>query len=553
MNKKKILNEYVVQGFLDDYKVDVALKISDGSHHDIEDIILACGFVSSNNIAQVRAKRFKLHYVDLSKFIPDNQALSLIPRNKALEYTILPLMIQDDELMVAIDEYVDFKHQEYLEEVSNRKIKYVVCSKKHILHHLITHPYYAEDDEIKHILEVIKEKSQVNIKELVDLFIEDAIEDNASDIHISPEETIVNIFYRVDGVLVHYHTLPIEFIDRFVSKIKTMCQLDIKEKKLPQDGQFDYKYMETEFKFRVSTINTINGENIVLRILKNEALELDIDHLGLTEENRNLLKNISKQPNGLVLLTGPTGSGKTTTLYSVLKEIDSLRKNVLTVEDPIEYQLPFIKQTQIDIEAGYKFDVAIRAFLRQDPDVILVGEIRDEQTATQAIRASMTGHLVLSTLHTNDSVGALARILDLGIKEYLVGSATLAIIAQRLVRKLCKYCKVKVNNPEQEIKKWRVNEELLEGVKDVTIYEAKGCSKCSNTGYHSREVIVEILQIDKYLEDMITSSQNSLDILNYAKSKGMLTMLDDAHLKVLTGTTTFQEIDRVLLDSRFYG
>jgi type IV pilus assembly protein PilB len=256
------------------------------------------------------------------------------------------------------------------------------------------------------------------------------------------------------------------------------------------------------------------------------------------------------QPSGLILATGPTGSGKTTTLYSCLKSIDSLRKNILTVEDPIEYNLPFVKQTQINEKAGYTFDVAIQAFLRQDPDVMLVGEIRDTDTAKLALRASNTGHLVLSTLHTNDAVGAIARLHDLGIQNYLLSSSLLAIISQRLVRKLCPHCKIKVENQDELINKYKIPDDIIKSAKKVTNYKAnhQGCTKCTNIGYSSRDVIFEILKIDRTIENMILNSVSSLEILEYATSNGMQTIREDAFIKVLNGTIDFEEIDRVLLE-----
>ena len=547
------LQKYLEKKYITQIQLDVAYKISSTSKHNIDDILLACGFVTSKEVAIIKSERLNISYVDLKKFIPHEEALSLLERKKAIELTVLPLMISSDKLVISIDERNDFKHKEYLERITGKEVQFVISSKKEILNHLMTHEYFTQDDETLQKINELKKRSEQNIDivNLVDLLIEDAIEDSASDIHISPEKDIVNVFFRIDGVLKHYHTLPKEFQERIISRIKILAKLDISQTSLPQDGQIEYIHLHSNFRLRVSTIATSYGENIVMRLLKNSVSDLSIDSLGLLKKNKILLKKLFKQPNGLILVTGPTGSGKTTTLYSALKEINSLRKNILTVEDPIEYQIPFIKQTQINVKVGYTFDNALRAFMRQDPDVILVGEIRDEETAALALRASITGHLVLSTLHTNDAVGAIGRLVDLGIAEYLVGSATIAILAQRLVRKLCPHCKEKVKDTQKELTKYDIPNELINSTENLQIYEAKGCDKCSQTGYNSRVMILEILQVDKQVEEMISNKKSSLNILNYVKSKGMRSMLDDGYKKVLEGITSFEEIQRTVQDREF--
>ncbi len=548
MNNKKILDSYLEKDFINQTELEVAHKISNTSHHLVADILLACGFVTSAEVAMLRASVLETEYVDLNKFMPHEEALSLVSRAKAIEFTILPLMIKGSELFIAIDERADYKHKEYLQRVTNMSVRFVISSKNMILHHLMNHSYFTNDDETLKKINELKShsKDKVNIINLVDLLIEDAIEDSVSDIHISPEADVVNVFYRVDGALVHYHTLPSSFHKMIVSRIKIMSSLDISQTSLPQDGQLEYNYLSNNYRLRVSTVTTAYGENIVMRVLKNDVSSLSLDTLGLSVKNIEILRKITNQPNGLILVTGPTGSGKTTTLYSSLKEIDSLSKNILTVEDPIEYQIPFIKQTQINTKVGYTFDSAIRAFMRQDPDVILVGEVRDEETAQLALRASITGHLVLSTLHTNDAVGAISRLADLGIPKYLIGSATIAIVAQRLVRKLCTHCKVEVTNKEEVFEKNSVPKALVQKYEGCKVYQASGCAKCSDIGYASREMILEILLVDKQIEDMIVKDRSSLEILEYAQAKGMSSMLEDGFCKVLEGTTSFEEIARVV-------
>lgn len=548
-----MLHSYLEENYITKTQLDVALKIVNTSHHSVDDIVLACAFATSKEVALIKAQRLQIKYVDLTKHTPEVEALRLIPRAKAIEYSILPLMIKDSNLIVCIDERADFRYQDYLERTSNMSVKFVISTKHAILNQLMTHSHFIDHDETLKKINKIKStsKKDADIISLVDLLIEDAIEDRASDIHISPEKDILNVFFRVDGVLIHQHALPIEFQKMIVSRIKVLSNLDISQTGLPQDGQMEYRYLYADFRLRISSITTANGEKIVMRLLSNDATDLDIDSLGLSNKNETTLKELISQPNGLLLVTGPTGSGKTTTLYSLLKEIDSLKKNILTVENPIEYQIPFINQTQINKKTGYGFDTAIRAFMRQDPDVILLGEIRDKDTADAALSASMTGHLVLATLHTNDAVEAISRLADLGIEKYLLGAAILAICAQRLVRRLCPHCKVEVPNQEAEIQKWEVPKSLTDQYKEFKIYEPQGCPKCSDIGYSSREVIIEILIVDQHVEDMILKSQGSLEILQYARSKGMLSMLEDGYSRVLDGSTSFEEISSMVLDKKF--
>ena len=542
---------YLQNGYLTSLEVEVVERIAKSSHHHIDDIILACGFASYTEIAKIKAARLDTDFIDLSGFTPELDILELIPSEKAIEYSLLPLKMEGTTLVIAVDENSDYQHKEELEYIASRDIRFVIASKGEILKQLLSHHYYNRDDTTRKKIEEIKSiYDNTTIINLVNLLIEDAIEDNASDIHISPEADMVNIFYRINGVRKHYHVFPKEFQKRIISRLKIMSGLDITNKKLPQDGSIEYNFRQMHYRLRVSSIRTTHGENIVIRILKNST-GIDIKNLGLNNTNIELLKELFKQPAGLILVTGPTGSGKTTTLYATLKEIDSLSKNITTVEDPIEYQIPFVTQTQINNDVGYTFDKALRAFMRQDPDVIFVGEIRDKETAELAMRASVTGHLVLSTLHTNDAVGAIARLSNLNIPNYLIGSATLAVISQRLVRTLCPHCKRRIANPQKEFVKHQVSEHLLSKYKEFTIYDAVGCSHCFQTGYNSREVIVEILLIDKTIEDMIIKSTNVTDILQYAKSKGFSPLLDDAHVKVLEGITSFEEVSRVVLARKF--
>jgi type IV pilus assembly protein PilB len=333
---------------------------------------------------------------------------------------------------------------------------------------------------------------------------------------------------------------------QITARIKITSNLDISEQRKPQDGSFSYTFLNEAFDLRVSTLPTNHGENIVMRLLGKGSSLFSLEHLGLTPENTKKVEHYFSKPYGIILIVGPTGSGKTTTLYSALRKVNSLKKNVLTIEDPIEYKFTFIKQTQLNEKAGYTFDAAIRSFMRQDPDVMLVGEIRDQETAELAVRASITGHLVLSTLHTNNAIGTIPRLDDLNIPPYLVASGLLAIIAQRLVRRLCPYCKVPLQKSVDELVELGIPRDIISMNPDYTLYEAKGCEHCRNTGYNGREAIVEIFELDTELEALITKRASTLEILELAKKKGMKTMREDGYIKALKGVTTLEEIERVI-------
>lgn len=350
----------------------------------------------------------------------------------------------------------------------------------------------------------------------------------------------------------HYYAFPKELHSGIVSRIKVLAGLDIAEQRLPQDGSFTHRFFDEEYDLRVSTVPTAFGENVVIRILSKNLSLFNLRSLGFEQDVLNQLENQFSKPQGIVLVTGPTGSGKTTTLYAALRKINALKRNILTVEDPVEYKFPFIKQTQVNEKAGYTFARAIRAFLRQDPDVILVGEIRDEETAEMAIRASITGHLVLSTLHTNDSVSSIPRLIDMGIKDYMVASGVSAITAQRLVRKICPFCKKEYKFLAKDILNFGFSEDIIKlftGLEDlnaeITLYKGEGCQHCKNTGYLGRTVLGEVLIITEEIADLIVKGATPLTIKTKAKEQGMRTMKEDGLLKALKGITTLEEVKRV--------
>ncbi len=536
-------------GFITEEQIEVALEVQKANPKFLGETLEDLDFITSAEIAEAIALQHNLEYIDLENVVPSKEALMLVPKQVAISKNILPIRVDEQTFVVATQEINDIVTLDYLRKISKRQVKFVVGDKKAIARFTEIFYYQLENPieiEISNIVKDTLENKDINIPYLSELIINSAIKDRATDIHIVPELSTINVFYRIDGVLEHYYALPKSLHHQLVARIKIIGDLDISEQRRPQDGSFVYKFLNEEFDLRISTLPTNYGENIVIRLLSKNTSLFSLSHLGLNSKNSQKIESYFQKPYGVILVVGPTGSGKTTTLYSALRKINSIKKNIMTIEDPIEYKFSFVRQTQLNERAGYTFDSAIRAFMRQDPDVMLIGEIRDEKTAELAIRASITGHLVLSTLHTNDSAGTIPRLVDLKIPPYLIGSGLLAVIAQRLVRKLCEHCKEKVDLSKEELLEEGISEELIQKHPDYQVYKPVGCPNCRNIGYRGRIAIVEILEIDKKIESMITLNASVLEIEKEARKNGLRSIKEDGYEKVLTGVTTLDEIRRVV-------
>lgn len=535
-------------GFITKEQIEIALDVQRVSPQFFGEILQNLDFVNSGEIAHAIAIQNNLELVDLSTMVPSAQALKIIPYNIAKAKNILPISIDANTLVVATQDVNDLATYDYLRKVSKRDVKFVVEDKKTISRYAEIFYYQLSNPieiEIESIIQEAKTKD-VDIPHLIDLILNNAIKDHATDIHISAENLFSNVSFRIDGILQHYYALPLVMHHHIAARIKILGNLDISEQRKPQDGSFKYQFFNENFDIRISSLPTNYGENIVMRLLGKDAALFNLKQLGFTTQNIAKLEKYFSKPHGIVLIVGGTGSGKTTTLYAALRKINSLTKNVLTIEDPIEYKFSFIKQTQLNEKAGYTFQNAIRAFMRQDPDVMLIGEIRDKETAELAVRASITGHLVLSTLHTNDAVGAIPRLLDLQIASYQISSGVLAVIAQNLVRKLCEKCKRPKETTREELQKRGVSKRILDQFQTYRIYEPMGCIHCRGTGYSRREAVTEIFDIDEDIKDMIAKGSSIQEIYNLSREKGMFSIREDGELKVLSGKTTFEELDRVL-------
>ena len=384
--------------------------------------------------------------------------------------------------------------------------------------------------------------SEAPIVKLVNEIIEEAIKKSATDIHIEPFENISIVKYRIDGILHKVKEIPIYLHSAIVSRIKILSKLDIAEKRLPQDGKFSFKIGNLEYDIRVSTLPTVWGETVVLRLLSKGNVDIDLDKLGFSKEHLKIIKELIRVSHGMILVTGPTGSGKTTTLYAMLKLMNDGTKKIVTVEDPVEYTIPGITQVQVNEKIGLTFSKTLRSILRQDPDIIMIGEIRDKDTADIAVRAALTGHLVLATLHTNDSISAFTRLINIGVENFLVASAVVGILSQRLVRRICNACK-------ESYKPSTLEKGIMEkfGFRDVQkLYRGRGCSACNYTGFKGRTVIAEVLVNNEEIRDNILSNFNQSKLENIAKSNGWKPLIVDGINKAIQGITTLEEVLRVV-------
>jgi len=498
------------------------------------------------------------------------KVISLLTEEYIKENNIFPIKIIGKKLVLAMENPQDTFLIDEVQMKTNMMVKPVKTKKSNIEEYLKKYTYKKDrktEIQTENILEELnkfaEEKIEIESKNKkdedivsslgshsapivkgVNAIIIKAIKLQASDIHIEPYEKEIRIRYRIDGLLITVKKMPKYIMNAIVSRIKIMCNLDIAEKRLPQDGRFRIKMGNRKIDFRVSTLKTIHGEKVVMRILDVGAIELNLETLGFGEDALDVVNKVIKNPYGIILVTGPTGSGKSTTLYSILNKLNKDEINISTAEDPVEYELEGINQVQCKPEIGLTFATALRSFLRQDPDIIMVGEIRDKETAEISIKAALTGHLVLSTLHTNDASSSIHRLLNMGVEPFLISASLSLIIAQRLVRKNCPYCTEDDNQSEnkliamnQDIEKYREN-----------IFKiGKGCSKCNYTGYKGRTVIYEIIKIDDEIKKLISDRATSLEIKNIALEKGMKTLRELGIKKAILGITSLDEVMRVTL------
>jgi type IV pilus assembly protein PilB len=521
-------------------------------------ILVREGIVSGSKIADLISRQLKIEKYHPDKYPVDVELADEIPFDMAQKYQIVPLKKTQYLITLAMTDPMDINAMDAIEVYTNKEVEAVICTDKEmnqmigslygmnsgiggILEDMefertdeAEKPEASEEVEVGSIHDAVEEAPVIR---LVNSILSQAIREGASDVHISPEKDYVQVRFRVDGRLHDVPAPPKSMILLIISRIKILANMDIAMSRIPQDGRFTVKMDKKEINIRVSTIPTIYGENMVLRLLDTSSGIYSLEHLGVSEADRQKIDAMINRPYGMILSTGPTGSGKSTSLYSILRKINKPDLNIITLEDPVEYRVEKIRQIQLNRKAGMTFASGLRSVMRQDPDVIMIGEIRDAETATIAVQAALTGHRVLSTVHTNDAAGAITRFIDMGIEPFLVASVMLLSIAQRLVRRVCSYCKKPYEPPQAALDYWGVDK--LNGVE---LIKGTGCFNCMDTGFKGRIGVYEVLMIDEIVQDMIMKNCTAQEISRAALNSGKLVSLkEDAVEKVIQGYTTLEE------------
>jgi type II secretory ATPase GspE/PulE/Tfp pilus assembly ATPase PilB-like protein len=534
------------RGLIKDSQLNIALIQQKITGDLLGDVLVKLGFISSKERAQILAEQSGIEFYDLGQSEIPEDALRVIPKEVAEKSEFIPLEHEGNSLSIGITQPGNIQAIDTVSRITHNQPRIYLIDGEAFHEAMDKSYFFLENPTHVTIGRISKEVLATgaiggnDVVSLTNTLIIDGIRKNTTDIHINPTEDVVQVFFRIDGVLQYAHCLPKAVHSGIVSRIKILSSLNIAETRLPQDGSFTFGFLNRSYDLRVSTAPTIYGENVVLRILTGQASFLRLETLGFEADGMTRIKRLFQKPYGIILVTGPTGSGKTTTLYAALREINILERNVLTVEDPVEYKLSFVKQTQVNEKAGYDFALAGRTFMRQDPDVVLLGEIRDEETAKIAIRASITGHLVISTLHTNDAVTVVPRLLDLSVDRYMLSASLLAIVAQRLLRCICTHCKTEYTLTEEE------SAALSEiGVTATTGHKGLGCPKCNMTGYLGRTIIGEILTVNDEMRELIYSGASITAMKESACRNGMKLIREDALLKASRGMTTVEEALRI--------
>ena len=542
---------------------------------DLENLLLEQGIVSSDQLLNFKAQILNVPVIDLRTVEIPIDVLNVIPEPIARRHGVIAFAKDPQFLSLAMLDPEDLQTKEFIKKKTGLSIRTYIAGQKSIdiglsRYHsnleaefstLIKEGGGGSAQSEADITEALKKMAeQIPVVRVVDTLLEYAVFEKASDIHIEPEEDKVVVRYRIDGILHEVMTLPKIIQPALVARIKVLANLKIDEHRLPQDGRFKIQKDEYNISLRVSTIPVFDGEKVVMRLLDETAKALTLEQLGFQHSNLERITRNIKKPHGALLITGPTGSGKSTTLYSILTMLDSPQVNISTIEDPIEYKIAGVNQMQVNPKIGLTFAVGLRALLRQDPNVIMIGEIRDQETAEEAVHAAMTGHIVLSTLHTNNAAGAPPRLIDIGIEPYLIASTVNAIVAQRLVRVICTDCVATFKMDQKTLKSLeefdldRVREvmiregaisEKIKSVTDLTFYKGVGCNKCGHTGYRGRIGIHEVLEVTPEIEQMIVARATTEDIQKKAVEQGMVLMAEDGFIKASLGVTTIDEILRV--------
>jgi type IV pilus assembly protein PilB len=559
-NRKRLGEVLVDAGLLNEERLAEALSHQKKTGDRLGKILTEHRFLTEEQLAEALEYQLGIPRVDLSRTLIGPDMISLVPAQLARRYGVMPIAQKDGRLRLAVSDPFNVVAIDDVRDLTGLDIELALTTERDIreaidrcygmrgaveavIQNLEESQEESQDDTVDRLRRM---GDEAPIVRLVNLIISQGVRERASDIHLEPEEKDVRIRYRVDGFLREVMRSPKRTQMALVSRIKVLAKMDIAERRLPQDGQIKINVDGREVELRISTMPNRFGEKVVLRILNKNAFLLQIDELGFSEANRERFLTAMKRPHGMLLVTGPTGSGKTTTLYAALARLNRIDRNLMTIEEPIEYSLPGINQTQVNVKAGLTFARALRSIVRQDPDIIMVGEIRDGETAQIAVQSALTGHLVLSTLHTNDAAGALARLVDMGVEPFLVASSVICIVAQRLVRVICQNCREEYHLPAREMAggEWGG---FFAGREDelVTLWRGKGCPRCEQSGYYGRLAIQEVMPLSPELRRLVMQNQSADVLRAQAIREGMVTLKQDGLEKARQGQTTIEEVLRV--------
>ncbi len=588
---RKPLAQYLIEkGYLKPEQLQEAQKVQNQTKNpDLGSVLITLGFVGEREVLEAKAQEQNLRFVDLDRETPDSSAINVVPERIARNHVVVPFRKEGSALYLAMSNPGNLMAIDDVQLASGCRV-IPVYAVRGAIEDAIAKNYTGGTGEVggngqaavsptaatqmvqanmrgdigRAIAEAgssreivveddaqaaAKEAEQAPIIRLANALIQQAIADRASDVHVEPQQRGVRVRYRIDGVLHEMMTIPKNLQAPLLSRYKIMAEMNIAERRLPQDGSIEIRSVGKDYDLRVSSIPTPWGEKIVMRILDKTSVLLGLEKLGFTEENMVEVDELTAQPNGMFLSTGPTGAGKTTTQYSILNKLNSIERNIITIEDPVEYQLGGVNQVQVNRKAGLSFGNALRHFLRQDPDIIMVGEMRDLETAEIAIEASLTGHLVLSTLHTNDAPSAVVRMTDMGVEPYLISATVIGVLAQRLARKICPDCKEPYEVREGDLRRFGFKVDNPDNT--VTLYRGRGCESCKFTGFRGRLGIYELMRTNSEIAELIVRRTPLADIKEAAKANGMKELREDGLIKILNGITTPEEVMRVVFTAGF--
>ncbi|HLB50888.1 MAG TPA: ATPase, T2SS/T4P/T4SS family [Patescibacteria group bacterium] len=570
INNKQLKDFLHDAGIVEEKKVTDLLARADKEQKQLGDLLLVEGVIADGELRKIYAHILGIPFVDLTKQTVTAPILQIIPEPIAKKANIVAFEKSGMDLKVAMINPEDLQTIDFIKKKTGLRIVPCLTTKESI--QTVLRQYekslraefgdiiQKSSEEVTADDDLEKIAQDLPIVRIVDTLLKHAILQSASDIHIEPQENQVIVRYRIDGILHDAMTLPKTVVSGIVARIKVLANLKLDEHRLPQDGRFKIERDEYKISFRVSILPVFDGEKIVMRLLDESSKGLTLEKMGLHGKGLEAIHREIRKPNGMILVTGPTGSGKTTTLYTILDLLNTTEVNISTIEDPVEYRMERVNQTQVHPKIGMTFAAGLRSLLRQDPDIIMVGEIRDSETLEIAIHAAMTGHILLSTLHTNSAAGAIPRMVDMGAQPFLVASTTNVIVAQRLVRRLCPDCREKYSLAQKDVKALAESfdmEKILTTLKELkvvdasaqwhtlTLYQPKGCGQCNGEGYRGRMGIYEVLEVTEEIEKLITQNATDEEIEKKAKEQGMLTMVDDGFYKVVQGVTSMEEVMRV--------